>query len=118
MYWLPQPMSRLVHEAGSIILTFAYSRPALDKLMGQFKGEWKFLNKVAYEISEQRANRACIEMAVFMRALDDEQKISDSITKAVKSFGTLVNKDGTTKDLKLRDIANKIIHAKDLVDRI
>ena len=42
----------------------------------KFKGEWKYLNKALFEISAQHAEKACVELALFLRTLDDEEEIS------------------------------------------
>ena len=71
------PLTRLVHENLSIIMCFAYSRkPLKNMVQAKFKGEWKYLNKALFEISAQQAEKASVELALFLRTLDDEEEIS------------------------------------------
>jgi len=71
------PLTSLVHENLSIIMSFAYSRKPLKNMVeAKFKGEWKYLNKALFEISAQHAEKACVELALFLRTLDDEEEIS------------------------------------------
>ena len=42
----------------------------------KFKGEGNYLNKALFEISAQHAEKACVELALFLRTLDDEEEIS------------------------------------------
>jgi len=37
-----------------------------------FMGEWEYLRKALFEISAQRAEKACLELALVLRILDDE----------------------------------------------
>ena len=110
------PLTRLIHENLSVLMCFAYSRKPLVDLMDRFKGEWKYLNKALFEISEQRAEKACLELALFFRMLDDEEKISQyfASTASPPNCGRLVMRDGTTGTLPLREVANKVIHASRL----
>lgn len=111
------PLTRLVHENLSIIMCFAYSRKPLSEMIeGKFKGEWKYLNKALFDVSEERAEKACLELALFLRMLDDEQKISayHSATKNVPNCGKLIMKDGSEKVLTFREVANKMIHSSRL----
>jgi hypothetical protein len=79
----------------------------------KFKGEWKYLNKALFEISAKQAEKACVELALFLRTLDDDDEISayHKATRRVPECGNLVLRDGSTKVLKFRDVTNKIIHA-------
>ena len=62
------PLTRLVHENLSIVMCFAYSRKPLEKMIqAKFKGEWKYLNKALFEISAEQAEKACVELALFLR---------------------------------------------------
>jgi hypothetical protein len=111
------PITRLVHENLSIVMCFAYSqKPLGDMVEGKFAGEWKYLNKALFDISAERAEKACLELALFLRMLDDEEKISayHDATKNVPSCGRVVMKDGSEKLLTLREVANKLIHSSRL----
>jgi len=111
----PLPYTRLIHENLSIILTFAYSlRPIENVLDRGFRGEWKFLRKTIYEIGGQNAMRAAIELAAFLRLLDDAEKISSYIVgTGMTDYGQVFKQDGTAEPLYLRDMTNKIVHATD-----
>lgn len=77
----------------------------------KFVGEWKYLNKAFFEISEERAEKACLELALFLRMLDDEQRISEyHRQEGSPTCGRLVMKDSSEKALTFRDVANKVIH--------
>ena len=92
---------------------FAFGRPAVGSVLNErFKGEWKFLNKVVYEVSERRADRALLEMAVQLRALDDLNDLNSSFQQqTLPSLGIVVQGDGSQTELYFRDMMNKIIHA-------
>jgi hypothetical protein len=79
----------------------------------RFKGTWKYLAKALFEISAERAGKACLELAVFLRTLDDDEEISDyhKITRRIPECGRLCLKDGSLQRLTFREVTNKIIHA-------
>ena len=96
------PLTRLIHENLSIVMCFVYSRKPLSKMMDtKFRGEWKYLNKALFDVSAERAEKACLELALFLRMLDDEARISDyhKTTENIPDCGTLIMKDGSEKDL-------------------
>jgi hypothetical protein len=111
------PLTRLVHENLSIVMCFAYSqKPLAEMIEGKFRGEWKYLNKALFGISAERAEKACLELALFLRMLDDEEHISayHDATKNVPNCGRLVMKDGSERVLTFREVANKLIHSSRL----
>lgn len=112
------PLGRLVHENLSVVLDFAFSRSAIADMLKRFDGEWKYLRKAVLEISEARANKAAIELAMFLRMLDDHvgREISTYFTQNHgKVFGHVrARADGTDSPLSIREVANKIIHASEL----
>ena len=79
----------------------------------KFKGEWKYLNKALFEIPRQQAEKACVELALFLRTLDDEEGISDyyKATRRVPECGRVVFRDGSLEVLTFREVTNKIIHS-------
>jgi hypothetical protein len=110
-------LSRLIHENLSVIMCFVYSRRPLQKMVQEnFVGEWKYLNKALFDVSEQRVEKACLELALFLRLWDDKEKITDYIANRGESFscGRLLKKDGSQDDLPFREVANKIVHASRL----
>ena len=111
---LSLPVSRLVRENMSILMTYVFSIGPIEELFTKtFQGEWKQYQETVFFLSEQRAEKACLELAIFLRYLDDEEGLSKYFNKTQSNicFGTLHYVDGKKKDLELRDVANKIIHA-------
>ena len=113
---LPLPYTKLIHEKLSTVLTFAYSWAALqDMLDNRFVGEWKYLRKTVDGIGPENAIRAFIELAAYLRLLDDSEHLSGYLATegTEKSFGRVRKNDGKEETLYLRDLTNKIVHAKD-----
>jgi len=110
---LPLPLTQLVHENLSVVMTFAFSRGPLERLVDEkFEGEWKYLKKFVLDMSEERAIKACIELAIYLRALDDEEQISKWLLEnSGRAFGKVTSADGSTERLTFREVVNKIIHA-------
>ena len=111
------PLNRLVHENLSIVMCYAYSlKPLSEMVSKKFEGEWKYLNKGLFFVSAERAEKALMELALFLRTLDDEQKITGYLkaTKKDISCGRLVMKSGKQEPLPFREAANKIIHSRKL----
>lgn len=108
------PLSRLIHENLSVLMCFVYSRKPLEEVaQSTFQGEWKYLNKALFDISVERAEKACVELALFLRMLDDDENLTGyhTGTRNVPDCGRLIMKDGVDKMLTFREAANKIIHA-------
>lgn len=108
------PLTRLVHENISIIMGYAYSQVPLAQMMDRrFAGEWKYLNKALFELSAARAEKACFELALFLRMVDDEEGISGyhTATQNVPNCGKIVMKDKSERPLPFREVSNKIIHS-------
>lgn len=111
-----QPLTDLIHENLSIVATFVFSRTPLESLRKtKFHGEWKYLDNALFTVSEQRAEKACLELAMFIRLLDDDENIAEYLRQTSgHSFGRVMKKDKPDEDLYLRDLTNKIIHAHHL----
>ena len=110
----PVRLTRLVHENISAIMSFAYSRrPLADLLQKEFVGEWKYLWKAIFEIAEEKANRAVVELALFLRILDDQERITEYDKRAGGSWscGRFVLDSGEVVELPFREFSNKVIHA-------
>ena len=113
----PLPLTRIVHENLSVLMNFAFSRGPLERLIEtKFVGEWKYLRKGLLEVSEDRALKACFELALFLRMLDDEEGMSDYLREIDSNlrFGVLHRDGKSDKPLGLRDVANKILHSSEL----
>ncbi len=110
------PLTQLIHENLSVVMTFAFSRQPLEEMIQtRFTGEWKYLGKALFDIAETRAQRACLEFAVLLRLLDDEYPMSAEMkASAPEGLGDLITNKETKKHLTLRDVCNKIIHAASL----
>ena len=108
------PWSALVHQKLGTIATFAYSQTALAKMRNEhFEGEWTFLTKVIHEIPIHEATKACLEFALYLRGLDDQQGLTDFWKQTkVPAVGVLHLKKGQTRSLSPREMSNKIIHAE------
>ena len=111
-----QPLTHLIHENLSVLATFAFSRVPLQELReNKFQGGWKYLDRALFTVSEQRAEKACVELATFIRMLDDDENIADFLRQTGShSFGRVLKKDQPDEPLYLRDLTNKIIHAHHL----
>lgn len=95
-------------------MSFAYSQKPLKKLVeDNFMGEWKYLHKALFEIPVVRVEKACLELALFLRMLDDDENITDyqKTLKIGLNCGKLVLKNGIEKYLTFREVANKVIHS-------
>jgi hypothetical protein len=106
-------ITRLIHDNFWIVLSFAFARPAISKIIEQrrFKGEWKYLYKSIYENAEMRADRALLEMATQLRVLDDAEGLNELYAHTKRPpLGYVVQSDGTTTALHFRDMTNKLMH--------
>jgi hypothetical protein len=120
---LPLPYTRLIHEKLSIILTFAFSLPRLRRILqSHFAGSWPNLQKTVNEIGSERALQAFIDVAVYLRLLDDREDHSGALARMSKlfgddekqiTFGLVLSAGQPDQPLYLRDLTNKVIHASD-----
>jgi hypothetical protein len=97
----------VIHEDVGIVMTYAFSRKALEDFRSRHHGEWEGLDHAIFELPEKRATRACIELAIMLRALDEAQNIRG----LEGDFGNLYDKKGKPNPLPFREVFNKIIHA-------
>jgi len=109
---IPLPLTSLIHDSLATVMCFCLSRKRTDQMLEHtFQGEWKYLRKVVLERAEQQATKAMLELALFLRILDDKEDYSIREWKEM-DCGNLFKRDGTISDLSPRQIANKIIHAE------
>jgi hypothetical protein len=99
----------IVHKNLAIVMTYAFSVRALQEFRDRLPGDWKHLDRAIFELPERRSRRACVELAVMLRALDDVQDITRFFQA---DFGILVKEDGSSEPLPYREVFNKLIHAK------
>ena len=111
-----QPLTHLIHENLSVLATFAFSRIHLQSLREhKFQGEWKYLDRALFTVSEQRAEKACLELATFIRLLDDDENVAEYLRQTGgNSLGVVKKRDQPDEPLYLRDLTNKVIHAHHL----
>ena len=107
------PYSTLIHENFSLVITYAFSKVTLEKWLDRkFHGEWKYLRRICFDVSEERVNRALLELAILLRLLDDKENISEYYKSSDQTpLGKVVQKDGTEEPLFFRDMTNKILHS-------
>jgi hypothetical protein len=107
-------ITQLIQENFAIVLTYAFSQPALRAMTDEeFKGYWKFLEKACFEIAERRANRALLEVATQLRTLDGVQDLDSVWKRRGGSFGRVTQTDDTETELYFRDLTNKVVHSAD-----
>jgi hypothetical protein len=105
----PALITRLIHENLSIITMFAFGQPpAREALQRHFKGEWKYLSKMIYQVGEERADRALLEMATQLRILNKSEDVATGIQTI---FGKVIQADGKETPMYYKDMTNKVIHA-------
>jgi hypothetical protein len=104
-------ITTIMLENLGIVMTYVFSQEALSEFYNKrFKGTFKAIEQACFDLPEQRATRALVELAVLFRALDDTSKIA----KFIKGdFGLLVgNNEESAGSLSVREAMNKIIHAQ------
>src|SRR6266404_5553525 len=108
------PLTALIHENCSIMVTFVFSRKPLIEWCGKrFVGDWKYLDNFCFDIPETRATRAVLELATQLRMVDDVEKLTDYFRATQTDFrlGAITKPNGKIKKLSFRDMTNKIIHS-------
>jgi hypothetical protein len=111
---LSLPVTHTIRENVAVLLTYAFSRGPLEELVNErFQGEFKQFRDTAFQLAEQHAERACLELALLLRYLDDEQKVNEAyLGYSQVDFGFVTKPDGSVAALTLREVTNKIIHAR------
>jgi len=97
-------------------MTYAYSQiPLINAIDRKVTGNMRFLEKSLFEISSERAVKAVIELAMYLRMLDEDSKITEYFKETNNQIqcGTLYKKkDNSTEVIFFRDFTNKVIHAE------
>jgi hypothetical protein len=110
----PLPLTRFLHENMATVITLVFSQAPIKRIINErFKGYWEYLEDFAFEVPCRNAIRACLEIALLIRLIDDTYE-TPRFVKKQHSFGVIHCAGGKTKPLNLRELTNKIIHAKDL----
>jgi hypothetical protein len=105
--------TRLIHEHYGTIMAYAYSRTPLSQLVrDRFEGEWKYLHRAIFELPEERAGRALVELALYVRLVDDDEERAISKLRDGQTSGEVVRTDDSRETLAYREVSNKIIHAE------
>jgi hypothetical protein len=109
----PYELMRNVQENFATVLLFAFGRDGVIAAINEkVRGDRQYLEKLVHQVSERRADRALMEMAVQLRALDDLNHLNDDYrNRNMPSLGKVVQGDGSDTELYFRDMTNKIIHA-------
>src|SRR5947209_5858272 len=108
----PHKLVALIQANCSEVATFALSREPATAMRARFPGWQKPLEKILRELPEAKADRALLELASLLRALDYAESLGDYLAdKRDPPYGFLIKNDGTREDLYFRDVANKIVHA-------
>ena len=113
------PLTRLLHDNMATVMTFAFSQAPIKRMIQEkFKGYAERLEDFSFEVPRRNATRACLEIAVLFRLIDDQHKIVDHLKQVnrdlLSCFGVVYRTDENTEPLTLRELTNKIIHAADL----
>jgi hypothetical protein len=114
---LALPIASLVRDNASVLMTFVYSRRHLEDLVkNRYVGEWGLIRETLLNLPQVRAERACLELALLLRYLDDEKALSAFAKEhANYCFGFLYRAGAAySEPIFLRDVSNKIIHARSL----
>jgi hypothetical protein len=110
------PLTRLLHDNMAIVVSFVFSQASIKRLLKEsLMDYWRHVENFSYVVPRRNAIRACLEIAVLIRLIDDKHKITDALEKLeIRNFGVVYRTDETTAVLSLRELTNKIIHAEDL----
>jgi hypothetical protein len=101
---LTVPVAELISHNLSIVMMYAYSRSPLKKMFeARFDGAWEGVYDTLFETAKPIAEKACLELALFFRYLDDEEEraISEMFKNTSYSFGRLAKADGTEVRMNL-----------------
>ena len=113
MHYNPEIIT-IMHANLWRVMMYAYGAPVLHNLLSQkFQGGFRSLEKGLYELSEVAADRSLIELATYIRILDDNEDLSGwHLQTKSPPLGTVHKSDQSEEDLFLRDFTNKVIHAE------
>jgi hypothetical protein len=110
-------LTRFLHDNMGIVMTFVFSYWPIKRLIKERSlGYPERLEEFAFTVPGRNALRACLEIAVLIRLIDDEWGIVNYLKQVnqetLSCFGVVHRTDGTEEPLSLRELTNKIIHAE------
>jgi hypothetical protein len=92
------------------VITFAFSYWPIKRLIEQYGNVYSVILKdFAFEVPGRNAIRACLEIAVLIRLLDERHSF---MGEKPSNFGVVHRMDGTEEPLTLRELTNKVIHGE------
>src|SRR5947207_9272247 len=103
---LNRDAERQINEHIATIMAFVCSRKRLAGLVESDQAtDWSYLRRVFFEVAERQAERALLELGLYLRIVDDS---GDRFLSRVKreegaSFGVVVMRDGSRKPLSFRE---------------
>ena len=69
------PLTRLLHDNMATVMTFAFSQAPIKRMIQEkFKGYAERLEDFSFEVPRRNATRACLEIAVLFRLIDEQYK--------------------------------------------
>ena len=105
------PIKDVIRENSAFLLTYAMSLEPIQTLVTMtLRGSFERFRQTALEVTRQRAERSCIELAVLVRYLLDEEQVGLGTDQV--DFGEVSYDGNKPETLTLREVANKIIHAR------
>jgi hypothetical protein len=108
---LSVPVKDVIRENAALLLTYSLSLEPIQTLVTKsLQGSFERFRQTAIAMTRQRAERACIELAVLVRYLLDENQVGLGTEQV--DFGDVSYGDGKSERLILREVTNKIIHAR------
>ena len=116
MTLLMPSLPKLIKDRATRVLEYAYAMEALEKLAGSIQTGDSRLHVDLVIDPRKRAEQALIELAIYLRAFDDElaYQYQRNVPTSWSSFevGRLQLLDGREVPLTPRELANKVIHAE------
>jgi hypothetical protein len=109
----PHKLVPLIWSNCADVATFALSRTNAAEIRKRFDSFRGPIDGVLFELPEQKADRALLELGTLLRALDDADGLSDELARLGDGpYGLVLKPDRSREDLYFRDMTNKILHAR------
>lgn len=108
----PHKLVSLIWSNCSDVAAFALSRANAEVMRRRFESTSSPLDFILFELAEEKADRAFLELGTLLRALDDAEDLSGVLSRqGDQPYGIIVKADEVKEDLYFRDMTNKILHA-------